>query len=77
MEIFILQDDLYANMRKERKKLNNPGLRLFRMRGQGTVDRMWFPWIIFLFNESCFSKNLKLKRMWLVLYKEKCNHSVL
>ena len=49
MEIFILQDDLYANMRKERKKLNNPGLRLFRMRGQGTVDRMWFPWIIFLF----------------------------
>ena len=62
MEIFILQDDLYANMRKERKKLNNPGLRLFRMRGQGTVDRMWFPWIIFLFNESCFSK--KLKRMW-------------
>ena len=38
MEIFILQDDLYANMRKERKKLNNPGLRLFRMRGQGTVD---------------------------------------
>ena len=35
MEIFILQDDLYANMRKERKKLNNPGLRLFRMRGQG------------------------------------------
>ena len=74
MEIFILQDDLYANMRKERKKLNNPGLRLFRMRGQGTVDRMWFPWIIFLFNESCFSKNLK--RMWLVLYKEECNRSV-
>ena len=35
MEIFILQDDLYANMRKERKKLNNPGLRLFRMRGRG------------------------------------------